>query len=35
MLDNNHDVASSHIRSLKTSLANSGKFEDYDCAVLI
>ena len=33
VLDNNYDVASSRRRSLKVSLAKSGKLEDYDCAV--
>ena len=33
MLDNNYDVAYSRLRSLKATLTNSGKLNDYDCAV--
>ena len=33
MLDNNYDVASSRLRSLKVTLTKSGKLDDYDCAV--
>ena len=33
MLDNNYNVASSRLRSLKSSLTKFGKLEDYDCAV--
>ena len=33
MLDNNYDVASSRLRSLKATLTKSGKLDDYDCAV--
>ena len=33
VLDNNYDVASSCLRSLKATLTKSGKLDDYDCAV--